>query len=285
MTVHPAMNGNRGKRALFGGWCLLLVTGSLSALPAPARADTIGDFQRLYGELLAAYWRPPVMIHGVRTTVFDYAQLAADTKAPGSLFARTLAALENSDPARLEGNTRKAFWLNAYNFTAIRLIVEHYPVTSIRSLKISLVKHPWSKKAVRIGGKTYSLEGIEKDVLLARTDDPRIVFAVSCAAVSCPDRLPEPFIGGRLDAQLDGMVRTFLGNPGKGLALDREAGVLTVSWIFKADEHLFPAERGGVLGFVRPYLAREIRDWLAANPVEVRYFEHDWTLNDVALAD
>lgn len=268
------------------GWLPLFVAGILLVLPGSGWAGSADEFERLYGELLGTYWRPAVTIHGIQTTVFDYARMKADSGRPDSAFGRVLTALENTDPTRLpDGNARQAFWLNAYNFTAIRLVVEHYPVTSIRSLKISVLRHPWSKKAVRIGGRGYSLEEIEKDVLLRRSGDPRIVFAVSCAAVSCPDRIPEPFAGERLDAQLDGMIRTFLTNPGKGLALDRDAGVVTVSWIFKADAHLFPEERGGVLGFVRRYLAPEVRGWLDANPVTVQYFEHDWTLNDAALAD
>lgn len=244
------------------------------------------DFEPLYGALLARYWRPPVTVNGIRTTVFDYGQMATDARAAGSLFRRTVAALEQSDPSELQTtNARKAFWINVYNFGAIKLIVEHYPVESIRSLKISLLKYPWSKDAVRIQGRARSLREIEKDILLELFGDPRIVFGVSCAAVSCPDRTAEPFTGAGLDEQLDAMIRDFFSNPTKGLILDRKSRVLTLAWILEKDSELFADRKGGILGFVLPYLDQDLRQWLKANPVEIRYFDHDWTLNDLALAN
>ncbi|MCO6414510.1 MAG: DUF547 domain-containing protein [Thiogranum sp.] len=248
-------------------------------------ADVV-EFDRLYGRLLAEYWHPSVEIHGISTTVFDYARMKQDAKYPDSLFNRTLQAIKGVDSARLqEANETKAFWINAYNFAAMRLVIDHYPVDSIRSLSISLIRYPWSRKAIRIGNKDYSLKQIEKDILIEQFNDPRIVFAVSCAAVSCPDRTAQPFTGQRLDAQLDAMIRTFLENPGKGLRLDRDRRVLTLGWILEKDRQLFQNRPGGVMGFVLPYLERDVREWLEVNPVEIKYFEHDWTLNDLAQAD
>ena len=70
----------------------------------------------------------------------------------------------------------------------MKLVAEHYPIDSIRSMKISLLKYPWSVKGISVGKSKYSMKQIEKDILLKRYGDPRIIFAVSCAAVSCPDR-------------------------------------------------------------------------------------------------
>lgn len=244
------------------------------------------EFERLYGEFLASYWRPAVTIHGIETTVFDYTQMTRDAQMPGSLFEQILKAIERVEPAQLVNpNEFKAFWINAYNFAAMRLVIDHYPVDSIRSFNISLVKYPWSKKAVRIGERSYSLKQIEKDILLKQFNDPRIVFAVSCAAVSCPDRIAQPFTARQLDEQLDEMIRTYLRNTGKGLRLDKNRGLLTLSWIMEKDKRLFQDRPIGVLGFVLPYLESEIREWLEINPVDINYFEHDWTLNDLAQAD
>ncbi len=244
------------------------------------------EFERLYGEFLATYWRPAVKIHGIGTTVFDYARMTRDAQTGGSLFEQTQKAIERVQPSRLEDrNEAKAFWINAYNFAAMRLVIKHYPVDSIRSLSISLIKYPWSKKAVRIGRSSYSLKQIEQDILLKRFADPRIVFAINCAAVSCPDRIAQPFAAQQLDEQLDTMIRTFFNNPGKGLMLDRNKRILTLSWIMKKDKHLFREREGRMLDFVLPYLQRETREWLNVNPVEIKYFEHDWTLNDLAQAD
>jgi len=251
----------------------------------PVRAEAT-EFERLYGELLASYWHPTVRINGVETTVFDYARMKQDTQRPDSLFNRTLQAIELVDPGQFkEENHAKAFWINAYNLAAMRLVIDHYPVDSIRSFSISLIKYPWSKQAIRIGANRYSLQQIEKDILLAQFKDPRIVFAVSCAAVSCPDRTAEPFVAERLDEQLDTMIRRFFKNPGKGLRLDRETRTLTLSWILKKDRHLFQENGQNVPGFVLPYLEQDVRNWLKAHTVTIDYFDHDWTLNDLAQAD
>jgi hypothetical protein len=273
--------------------CLIIIV--LLSLPAdsvlanesaPAAGTPVQRFEHLYDTLLKKYWRPSVSIHGIKTTVFDYASMADDANSPNSLFAQIVSSLESVNPSKLnEPNQAKAFWINVYNFGAMRLVVEHYPVDSITSFKISLFKHPWSKDAVRINGQDYSLAGIEKDILLKRYDDPRIIFAVSCAALSCPDRTPRAFSGTHLNEQLDGMIRTFFANPGKGLLLDRKRRTVTLSWILEKDAYLFPKDKGGVLGFVMPYLAAETREWLKANPAQINYFEHDWTLNDLAQAE
>lgn len=243
------------------------------------------EFELAYGQLLERYWRPPVTINGVETTVFDYAHMAEDHARKNSPMDKVIDALRKVDPGASSGNAEKAFWINAYNFGAMRLVIEHYPVDSIRSLKISLIKYPWWKDAVEVQGRSYTLQQIEKDILLPKFNDPRIVFAVSCAAVSCPDRTPEPFTADRLDAQLDEMIRVFLMNPKKGLKADHEKNKLILSWIFEKDQQLFE-QPDGVLGFVRRYVPRATADWLSSNKrIDIDYFDHDWTLNDLAQAD
>lgn len=68
------------------------------------------------------------------------------------------------------------------------------------------------------------------------------------------------------------------------MVLDRERGILTLSWILKKDAYLFEEDKGGVLGFVLTYLDSKTTRWLKANPVKIDYFDHDWTLNDLAQA-
>ena len=243
------------------------------------------EFENLYSQLLISYWRPAITINGVSTTVFDYAQMKKDADQPKSLFTQTLNALEEVNPLQLKSKKEKAFWINAYNFAAMYLVIEHYPVDSIRSLRISLIKYPWSKKAILIGGNEYSLKQIEKDILLEKFGDPRIVFAVSCAAVSCPDRIAEPFTSEKIDYQLDKMISNFFANSDKGLLLNRNDKTLTLSWILKKDMALFGDTKSGVLDFIKPYLSKETQVWLNENSVSIEYFKHDWTLNDLAQAD
>lgn len=259
---------------------LLVIAGFMMA--SPAMASDVSRFTTLYGELLKQFWRPTVSIHGIETTVFDYAAI----KQEGTeLIAEISGVLAKIDPDDI-GNQEalKAFWINVYNFSAMRLVIDAYPVDSITSFKISLIKHPWSKKAVIVGGRRYSLSEIEKDILLERFSDKRIIFAVSCAAVSCPDRTPEPFETDKVNDQLVELIREFYRNPKKGSSLNRENKTLTLSWILKKDAHLFYDVNGGVIAFVRPYLDQDTQDFLSKHPVAIDYFDHDWTLNDLAQA-
>jgi len=261
---------------------ILLVIMGLAAA-TPVMAGDVTRFNTLYGELLGQYWRPTVKIHGIETTVFDYAAMQREA---GPLIEEIVSTLERINPSAIGAdNEAKAFWINVYNFTAMRMVVDAYPVDSITSFKISLIKHPWSKKSINVGGRHYSLSEIEKEILLPRFNDPRIIFAVSCAAVSCPDRTAEPFDGDRLDEQLEELISNFFHNPKKGLLLNRETGTLTLAWILEKDSHLFQDNEKAVLAFVMPYLGEEQQDWLASHQVTLDYFEHDWTLNDLAQAD
>ena len=252
--------------------------------PSWVTASAVKEFEGLYGQLLQTYWHPQVSINGVRTTVFDYKSMAGDAKKETSIFNEIDSALENVELLELKGeNSSKAFWINVYNYAAMRLVIKNYPVDSIRSLKISLLKYPWSIKSVRVGSKLYSLKKIEKEMLLKPFSDNRIVFAVSCAAVSCPDRVVEPFSAENINGQLDGMIRTFFSNSEKGLYYEKAKRILTLSWILEKDAELFSGD-GGVLEFVKSYVGPDIL-LPSSPPITVRYFEHDWTLNDLAQSD
>ena len=112
-----------------------------------------------------------------------------------------------------------AYWINAYNAYTIRLILNHYPVKSIKdigsSIQIPFVTTPWADKFFSIGGEKMSLDNIEHGTLRKKYDDPRIHFALVCAAMSCPRLRNEAYAAARLDAQLDDQGRDFLGNPAK----------------------------------------------------------------------
>jgi uncharacterized protein DUF547 len=254
-------------------------------------ADTslaVDDFSRYFGLMFKRYWRSPVLVHGIPTTVFDYAGLAGDVGRPESDYERALAALRRVVPDRLGGGNReKAFWINVYNLGAMKLVAENYPVASITDSKIS-DGNPWGVPGIQVGDTQYALRQIETDILLGEFGDPRIVFAVSCAAVSCPDRTDEIFSGDRIDWQLDEMIRRLLANPKKGLAIDRERDVVTISWILKADRRLFgDGGDNSLLKFVRGYVSDDVREWMDSTRggIKIEYFEHDWGLNDIALAD
>lgn len=268
----------------FGILSLLLVSNNaFPGEPKKVKENPIDQFTALYDELLKTYWHPCVEIHGIKTTVFDYRAMTDDSTKSGSVFSHILETLSSIDTGKLDvSDKNKAFWINAYNFAAIYLVVKHYPVESITDFKISFIKHPWSKRSLQIGSEYFSLAQIEKDILLAEYDDPRVLFAVGCAAISCPDRLPFAFRAENLDQHLDDVLRAFMKAPKKGFAADVENNSISLSWIFKKDAHLFE-NSGGVLAFLSPYFDPKIKQWIKKHDPKVQYFDHDWALNDLAL--
>src|SRR6185437_11852104 len=84
---------------------------------------------------------------------------------------------------------KEAYWINAYNAFTIKLIIDHYPVKSIKDIgpkhQIPFVNTPWEKKFFRIGKKKYKLDRIEHHILRKQFDDPRVHFAIVCASMSC----------------------------------------------------------------------------------------------------
>jgi len=257
--------------------------------PAEKRtAEAIEKFSLHFGQLFQQYWHAPVVIHGRKTTVFDYAGIAGEVRRPDSNFSQAARALEQVDASHVgTGDRAKSFWINVYNFGAMKLAAENYPVASITDPKIS-DGDPWGIRGLRIGTMRLTLHQIENELLLAQFNDPRIVFAVSCAAVSCPDRTQDIFSAEHIDRQLDEVVRRLLANPTKGLVIDRTSHVLRLSWILQADRRLFGnGDDDGLLDFVQRFAVPETRRWLDLNrnDLTIEFFEHDWSLNDIALAD
>ncbi len=250
--------------------------------------EAVEQFSRHFGQLFRKYWHEPVIINGIKTTVFNYAGIAKEIDQPESDFSKAESALKQVNPYLLGGgNLEKAFWINVYNFGAMKLASENYPVTSITDPKIS-EGDPWGIEIVQMGNNSYSLKQIENAILLKKFNDPRIVFAISCAAVSCPDRTGEIFSDEKLDQQLEGIVYGLLSNTTKGLAIDQQRKVVTLSWILKADKRLFgDGSNNGLLDFVKQYSSSEMVDWIDTNrsKIKVDFFKHDWSLNDIALKD
>jgi hypothetical protein len=216
----------------------------------------------LYGELLEKY---------VKDGKVNYAGF----KAEEDKLDRYLKILENVNPESLSRNEQFVFYTNAYNAWTIKLILSGYPgVKSIKDLG-SLFKSPWKKKIVRIDGKVTTLDHVEHEILRPRYKDPRVHFAINCAAKSCPPLRPEPFSANILDQQLDDSTRTFINNP-KSYRL--EGNELFVSRIFKWFSEDF---NNDTLNFFIQYATGDLRKELEAksDEINVQYLEYDWSLN------
>jgi len=217
---------------------------------------------RIYAELLTKY---------VTNGHVNYAGFKRDE----ARLDQYLKVLEQVDPERLPREEQFAFYINAYNSWAIKLILTGYPgVKSIKDLG-TLFQSPWKKEFVRINGQTLTLDDIEHTILRPRFKDPRVHFAIVCASKSCPPLIAEPYLGAVLDAQLNRSTRDFLNNPAN-YRLDHNT--FWVSSIFKWFAEDFNKD---VVGFYANYADANLKKRLEANRgrIEVKYLDYDWSLN------
>jgi hypothetical protein len=199
---------------------------------------------------------------------------AAVTRAGTELLAQ-------ARPEDLRGQSEHlAFWINVYNVLAIDVVLQHYPVASIRDAG-GLFTPVWKIDAGSVGGRIRTLHEIEHEILRPM-GEPRIHAAIVCASTSCPSLAREPYTAAQLDAQLDASLASFLADSRKGLAVDWPGGPLRLSKIFDWFEKDFAAQ-GGVRKFITPHAPARERAWLAGpgKSARIRYLGYDWSLNDL----
>lgn len=202
--------------------------------------------------------------NGVQVALVDYSTIIAN----GSL-DKAYRLLSSFQPERLSGTQEQlAFYINAYNILALKMVVDHWPTQSIKDVG-SLFSPVWDKPAGELGGKTVSLDEVEHKIL-RKLGEPRIHMAIVCASVSCPDLRNEPYRASTLNDQLDDQTRQFLDNQGKGLRVDKD--VMRVSKIFDWFEEDFD-RYGGVGAFILRYKTG-LKDFrIKAN------LPYDWAVN------
>lgn len=237
-----------------------------------------------YEAVLKRHIKTGVSINNIRLNAVDYNSLTREAQQTGSDYSILLKELAAFDLATLKSREEKiAFWVNVYNIGAIKTIIDHYPVDSIRSKRINWLGHPWGRKALSVGGREYSLAEIENDILLDGFKDLRIHFGINCASVSCVDLLAVPYRAATLFAQLEDQGRKLLMDRKKGLVTDSEKKTVLLSQIFKFDKNRFDAA-GGALAFIKPYLSKADMTAIGVDSLKVEYLEYDWKVNDTKNA-
>jgi hypothetical protein len=162
-------------------------------------------------------------------------------------------------------NEKLAYWINAYNAFTVQLILDHYPVKSIKD-----IKDPWGKEFIAIGNETYSLEDIEHEIL-RKMNEPRIHFAINCASYSCPNLLNQAYTTENMDEQLDTAAKHFVNDTSKN-SISKEA--VEISKIFDWFSGDFKIN-GTLEQFLNKYSDVNIN-----KNVKIKYKEYNWSLNE-----
>ena len=172
-----------------------------------------------------------------------------------------------------------AYWVNLYNAVTLDVVLDHYPVASIRDIRFGfgIRPGPWREELVTVNGAPMSLDDIEHGTLREDWDEPRVHFAVNCASIGCPALLPEPFAATTLEAQLDAATRAFV-NSGRAVQVDEE-GDLILSSIFKWYGDDFGSSDRAILDWLRLYADADTAALLDGR-TEIDGYAYDWSLND-----
>ena len=243
----------------------------------PAGATSLKPDHAPWARLLEAHLEQG---EGGAPNRFDYGALKANGEDRAALRSY-IASLEATDPGVLSRDEAFAFWVNLYNALTVEVVIDHYPVASIRDIAISpglFSTGPWGKKLVTVTGRELSLDDIEHGILRPDFGDSRVHYAVNCASVGCPDLASRPYTGDELDAMLDRAARAYVNSP-RGARV--ENGRLTASSIFKWYMKDFGGTEEGVLAELRKYAGPDLAAALE-NVSGVASYDYDWSLNDAA---
>jgi hypothetical protein len=222
-----------------------------------------------------------LVVHAAGVNRVAYAEVSDADKKRLDGYLSALSALPIS---RFSRNEQRAYWINLYNALTVDVILDHYPVDSIRDISISpgfFSIGPWKKKLVRVEGEEISLDDIEHRILRPIWRDPRIHYAVNCASLGCPNLMPKAFTASNTEEFLDRGARDFI-NSEHGARLDSDNRLIASS-IYDWFQEDFGDSETGVIAHLRLYARPALEVKLEGISV-VYDFDYDWTLNDAAPA-
>lgn len=225
------------------------------------KKETVQQVQKAVIMNIHDQWQALLQKHVSSSGVVNYKGLKSDE----ALLDAYISDLSDQVPTGSDLSKKaKAFWINAYNAFTVKLILDNYPVNSIRDIAGG---KPWDKKWIKLGTKTYTLNNIEHDILRPIWKDARIHFAVNCAAKSCPPLGNSAFTASNTDSLLDQLTKRFVNNAGSNTI---SSSSLVLSKIFEWYETDF----GDLAGFIDKYTTVEI-----PSDVKITYQDYDWSLN------
>lgn len=212
-------------------------------------------------------------------SVVDYKALK---EQPGGL-DRYLASLQSVTLDEFRTFTKDqqlAFLINAYNGFTLKLIISHYPISSIR--KIGGISGPWKVKFFDLLGEKKHLDDIEHNMIRKMFKEPRIHFAVNCASRGCPDLSRSAYEASSLESQLEEATRNFLEDSSLNRLStnEKQLEVSSILTWFKSD---FISAHGSLQNFLTIYvpLTLEQKGKVLSGEIGLKFLDYDWSLNEI----
>jgi hypothetical protein len=201
----------------------------------------------------------------------DYAGLASEKQT----LDHYLDALGQADVENLGRDERLALLLNAYNAFTLRLILDHRPLGSIREIP---EEHRWDDVRWVLGGKRYSLNQIEHELIRPNFREPRVHFALVCAAVGCPPLRREAYTADRLEAQLEAQA-VYVHTSPRWLRYEDDADTAYLTRLYDWYAGDFQQVAGSILAYAARYVPALNARIEAGRPPRVEHLDYEWALN------
>ena len=180
-----------------------------------------------------------------------------------------LEYLTKTAPNNWSADKEKAFWINAYNAYTVKLILDNYPLKSIMDIKEN-GKNAWGISFAKVGGKTYTLNQIEHEILRKKFKDPRIHVGVNCASYSCPQLANYAFTEKNVDSRLELLIKQFINDTKRNKISAHKAEVSEIFNWFKDDF----TQNGTLIDYLNKYSETKLKSDAA-----ISFLTYNWNLN------
>ena len=210
-------------------------------------------------------------------TFVGYAKWKAKGGPSLDAYLKSLSGVSEKDFSAFDSNQKLSFLINAYNAFTVKLILDSFPVKSIKETG-TIFTGPWKKKFFSLLGKEMFLDGIEHDLIRKKFNEPRIHFAVNCASIGCPSLRTSAYTGTKLQEELSQAEKDFFMNPAKFKIVGNKFLVSSILDWYGED---FVKKHGDLKRFLveRALFYKILKNPLKPTEVQLEFPEYDWNLN------
>jgi hypothetical protein len=178
-----------------------------------------------------------------------------------------LKLAEGISVSKTDAHNYQAFWINAYNLSVIKGIIDNYPTNSPLDNAGFFDKTTYS-----LAGKQITLNDIEHKLLRGNFNDARFHFVLVCGAVGCPPLISEAYMPNALTDQLDTQTKIALN--GSFLKVNTKKKRVQASQIMEWYKGDFTMNGQSEIDFINKYRTEQLD-----NTYKLSYFPYDWRLN------
>lgn len=211
--------------------------------------------------------------HASGVNRFKYGAVSSKDKKNLKRYIKTL---EKTDPRTYNRREQQAYWLNLYNAVTVQLVLDNYPIKSMKDIGNKMIKRgPWNKPLIHVAGERLSLNDIEHRILRPIWQDHKVHFGLSCASISCPNILPKAFTSRNVRPLLKQSGRDYINHP-RGVSLKN--GKMKASSLFDWYQKDFAKNETKLMKVFAYYSEDRLALYLLGYQGKIDY-NYDWRLN------